>query len=275
MALVLVSLALITVYFRESSDGTLHSAQRIGVSILTPFEVAGERVSRPFRDAYGWTADLVGAKSDNERLRTEVEGLRTQVIQNQTAAEENKRLQAMLNYIGGARFPEGFTAVPTQVIQKPPNPYAQQILVHAGTSNGVKLYDPVVTEEGLVGIVTDVTSGTAQVRLLTDQESAVSAEVLGTSASGIVARGPSDSSTLVLNRVPKEEVVTEGDMVITSGWQSGPLTSLYPKGIPIGKVSGVSRRDVDLYTRIQVTPLVDFGSLDDVIVLTGGDSKKP
>jgi len=69
VALVLVSLALITVYFRESSGGTLHSAQRIGVSILTPFEVAGERVSRPFRDAYGWTAELVGAKSDNERLR--------------------------------------------------------------------------------------------------------------------------------------------------------------------------------------------------------------
>jgi hypothetical protein len=40
-------------------------------------------------------------------------------------------------------------------------------------------------------------------------------------------------------------------------------------------VSGVSRRDVDLYTRIQVTPLVDFGSIDDVIVLTGGDAKKP
>jgi rod shape-determining protein MreC len=275
VALVLVSLALITVYFRESSGGTLHSAQRIGVSILTPFEVAGERVSRPFRDAYGWAADLVGAKSDNERLREEVEALRKQVIQNETAAEENKRLQKMLDYIGGSRYPVGFTAVPTQVIQKPPNPYAQQILVHAGTSNGVKIYDPVVTQEGLVGIVTDVTSGTAQVRLLTDQASAVSAEVLGTGASGIIARGPSDSSTLVLNRVPKDEVVTEGDLVITSGWQSGPLTSLYPKGIPIGKVSGVSRRDVDLYTRIQVTPLVDFGSIDDVIVLTGGDAKKP
>ena len=173
MALVLVSLALITVYFRESSGGTLHSAQRIGVSILTPFEVAGERVSRPFRDAYGWAADLVGAKSDNERLREEVESLRKQVIQNETAAEENKRLQKMLDYIGGARYPVGFTAVPTQVIQKPPNPYVQQILVHAGTSNGVKIYDPVVTQEGLVGIVTDVTSGTAQVRLLTDQASAV------------------------------------------------------------------------------------------------------
>ena len=55
-ALVLVSLALVTVYFRESSDGALHGTQRIGISVLAPFEIAGERVAQPFQDAYGWSA---------------------------------------------------------------------------------------------------------------------------------------------------------------------------------------------------------------------------
>jgi rod shape-determining protein MreC len=68
--------------------------------------------------------------------------------------------------------------------------------------------------------------------------------------------------------------VNEDDIVITSGWQVGTLASLYPRGIPIGKVSGVSRRDVDLYTRIQLTPFVDFDSLEHVIVLTGGQTRE-
>ena len=64
LGLVLVSLALLTVYFRESSGGPVHGAQRIVVSVLTPFEAAAERVSRPFRDAYGWTSDLFQAKGE-------------------------------------------------------------------------------------------------------------------------------------------------------------------------------------------------------------------
>ena len=71
--LVLVSLGLITVYFRESSEGPLHASQRIGVSVLMPFEVAGERVARPFRDGWAWMSDLLGAKDENEKLREEVQ----------------------------------------------------------------------------------------------------------------------------------------------------------------------------------------------------------
>ena len=89
----LFSLALITVYFRESEGGTLHSAQRIGLSVAMPFEVAGERIARPFRDAWGWTSDLVGAKQENEKLRKQVEALRQRVIQEQTAVSENDRLR--------------------------------------------------------------------------------------------------------------------------------------------------------------------------------------
>ena len=79
--LVLVSLALITVYFRESNEGPLHAAQRIGVSVLMPFEVAGERVARPFRDAWAWTSDLLDAKDENEELREENEEMRRELIE--------------------------------------------------------------------------------------------------------------------------------------------------------------------------------------------------
>ena len=108
--LVLVSLALITVYFRESDDGALHGAQRIGLSVAMPFEVAGERVARPFRDAWGWASDLVGAKDENEKLRKEVEELRQKLVQQQTAVSENEQLRALLKFVDGPTFPWVSTA---------------------------------------------------------------------------------------------------------------------------------------------------------------------
>jgi rod shape-determining protein MreC len=264
---VLVSIALVTVYFRESEGGTLHGAQRIGVSVAIPFEVAGERVARPFRDAYGWTTDLLGAKSENAKLKKEVEALRRTVIANETAAQENNRLQALLGYIDGPSFPANYRGVATRVVARPPTAYNQEMLIAAGSSSGIELNDPVVAEEGLVGLVTDVTSNAAKVTLLTDQSSAVSAMVLESGAAGIVRHGPSDPSALVLDRVGKDAMVQEGNLVITAGWRTGKLESLYPRGIPIGTVKSVGQQDVDLYKRIQIAPLVNFDSLSDVVVL--------
>jgi rod shape-determining protein MreC len=104
------------------------------------------------------------------------------------------------------------------------------------------------------------------VTLLTDQSVAVSAYDVKTNAAGIVRRA-SAGSELVLDRVPKDLVVTEGDIVATAGWRSGDLESLYPRGIPIGRVTSVGLQDIDLYQRIQVTPFVNFDSLAEVVVL--------
>ena len=267
MVLVLVSLALVTVYLRESSGGVLHGAQRIGLSVAMPFEVAGERVARPFRDGWTYVSELFGAKSENERLREQVEALRQQLVQQQTAARENERLRALADYVDGPAFPRDYRGIVTRVVGRPASIYNQKILIAAGSSAAVERNDPVVTEDGLVGLVTDVTSNGAQVTLLTDQSSAVSAVVLESGAAGIVRHGPSDSAALVLDRVGKDELVTAGDLVVTAGWRSGKLESLYPRGIPIGTVKSVGQQDVDLYKRIQVTALADFDSLGEVVVL--------
>ena len=267
LGLVLVSLALLTVYFRESSGGPVHGAQRIVVSVLTPFEAAAERVSRPFRDAYGWTSDLFHAKGEAADLRSEVEELRRQVILNQTAAQENEELRRLLEYRDGPRIPQDFDAVATRVIVPPQTEFRQEVMVAAGSGDGVAVEDPVVTDAGLVGTVTEVATNSAKVRLLTDQQSAASAFVPETGAAGMVQRG-SSTTALVLDRVPKDEAVEENDMVVTAGSRSRQLESLFPRGIPICVVTSVSQRDTDFYKQIQCTPLVDFDSLNQVIVLT-------
>jgi rod shape-determining protein MreC len=269
--LVLVSLGLITVYFRESSEGPLHTAQRLGASVLMPFEVAGERVARPFRDAAAYVSELFHAKSENEDLHSEVKDLRNRVIEQETAAQENKRLRELLAYVDGPSFPEDYRPVAASVVARPPTPFRQEIVIAAGSDVGVHLNDPVVTDDGLVGLVTEVWGGGAKVRLITDQGSAVSSVVVGSEAAGVVRQGASQNS-LVLDRVGKDALVKENDLVITAGWQTLRFESLYPRGIKIGVVKSVGQQDVDLYKRIQIAPLVNFDSLASVIVLVPNPS---
>ena len=269
----LLSIVLITIYFREPAGGGLHGAQSVGAAVLRPFQVGAERVARPFRDAYNWSSGLVHAKSQNKSLRDQVDKLSGEVIQNQTAYQQNVELRRLLHYVGSRDFPRGYDYVATAIIGRPPSEFQQQILLDAGASSGIRLDDPVVNADGLVGLVTHVARDTAQVTLLTDPTLQVSALDMNTQATGIVRHGEG-RTTLVLDRVQKSQTVNARDWIVTQGWRVGPLTSLYPRGIPIGVVSGASQNDVDLYWQVQLRPRVDFGSLQSVLVLVPKSRKR-
>jgi rod shape-determining protein MreC len=149
-----VSLALVTVYFRESDGGFLHGLQSTGASILRPFEVAADRVASPFEDAAGWFGGLLHAKSENKKLRKEVDQLRAQSIVNLSALRENAQLKQLLRYLESPRYPEDYRPVAARVIARAPTQFAQQIVVSAGKNQGISKHDAVVTAEGLVGEVT-------------------------------------------------------------------------------------------------------------------------
>jgi rod shape-determining protein MreC len=265
--LVLLSLVLITLSFRSGDDGPLAGVQSAGSTVLRPFAVGAERVAQPFRDAYGWADSLLSAREDAEELRAENRELRQRAIQAEFAIQENEYLRRLNDYIDGPRFPEDFEPVPAEVIGRPVGAFAQSIVIAAGSRNGVSLNDPVVTADGLVGLVTRVTPRTARVQLLTDQEAAASAIDIRTGAPGVVRHALGTRETLVLDRVRKRDVVRRGDEIVTAGWRAGSLTSLYPKGIPIGEVTSVGQTDTDLFQQVQIDPYVDFGSLDAVLVL--------
>ena len=107
--------------------------------------------------------------------------------------------------------------------------------------------------------------------LLTDDQSAVSALDPSTTATGIVRRGQGPRATLRLDRVPKEQRIRPGDTIVTAGWRSPRLSSLYPRGIPIGAVTSVGQTDTYPYKQVQVEPFADFASLDAVLVLVEKD----
>jgi rod shape-determining protein MreC len=262
---------LITLSFRPGDSGGLSGLQSAGSSVLRPFAVGLERVAQPFRDAYGWVDSLLGAQSEAERLRAEVRELRQRAIQNDFASQENAYLRDLLEYRDGARFPDDFVSRSAEVIGRPGVAFTQAIVVAVGSRDGVRVNDPVVTADGLVGRVTRVAPREARVQLLTDQEAAVSAVDVRTSAPGILRHARGTRETLVLDRVRKQEVVKVGDEIVTAGWRASGLRSVYPKGIAIGQVTSVGQTDTDLYQQVQVDSHVDFGSLDAVLVLVPRD----
>ena len=264
--LVVLALALITISFREADDGPLHDAQAAVASALQPLTIAVERVARPFRDAYGWTADLVAARAENERLRAQNEQLRQAVIQNESALQSLVEVKKLLQYVEGPTFPGEYTAVNTSVVSRPARAFEQEVVLPVGTDDGVEPDAPVVTAEGLVGRVTYLTADSARVTLLTDESSAVSATDLRTGATGLVENGQTGNS-LVMTRVRKEDNVEVGDEIVTSGWTSGDLSSLYPKNILVGRVTSVGQTQTDLYQQVQIASDVDFAALDAVAVL--------
>jgi rod shape-determining protein MreC len=272
--LVLLSIVLITVYFREPAGGGLHGVQSAGATVLRPFEVGANRIAAPFRDTYGWFAGLVHAKSENADLRAKLDDLRSVVIQNQTAATQLADLKRQLGYIGSPEFPHDFRPVPTEVIGRAPSEFDQQLTIAAGLGSGIRTDQAVVTADGLVGKVTNVTSDQAQVTLLTAPDTAVSAIDLNTTATGLVRHGEG-RGTLTLDRVAKSQTLKPGDTVVTQGWKFGPLSSVYPKGITIGYVSGALLTEADLYWQAQVTPSVHFDALRSVIVLVPKKREQP
>lgn len=263
--LVLVALALLTVSFRSPSSGFLHDAQSYGSAALRPFQVAAVRVARPFRDAYSYVDGLASAKSQNAKLRKMVEDYRSQALLNASAVQQNNQLKKLLAFESGPQYPQDYRAVNTSVIAFPSGAFSQQIEIDAGSSSGIRQNTPVVSADGLVGKVTQAGRDTAIVTLLTDSDSAVPARDLKTHVSGLIRHG--QGGTLILDRVPKNAVVYQGDWIVTRGTVDRRYPDEYPYGIPIGRVVAVGTSDIASFLTVQVQPLADMSSLDAVAAL--------
>ena len=219
-ALVLLSIVLITIYFRESSGGGLHGVQSTGAAVLRPFEVGAERVAAPFRDGYDWFA---GPRAREVRERAPARGGRQ--VQPARDPEQDRgpgerRPQAPARASSARReFPRDYNYVATDIISRSPSDFQQQVMIAARLdARGSASTTRSSTPDGLIGIITHVASHTAQVTLLTDPKIKVSAVDLRTRATGIVSAGQG-RGTLTLERVSKSQSIRPDDLIVTQGWR--------------------------------------------------------
>jgi rod shape-determining protein MreC len=265
---VAMSVALLTAYFGESGGGFLHALQRGAQEVLAPIESGASRALKPVRDLFGWTGDTLDAKRENKRLKAEVERLRSELARAQTAQRNNEQLRGLVGLQREEGFPQGTRPVTARVIARSPTVWYSNVKIDKGSGDSVKLNQPVIAAGGLAGKITRVTGGTAEVTLLTDASSAVSAQVMPEGANGIVTPEVGNPRDLLLEFVEKGRRVTEGTTVVTSGSRSSRVESLFPRGIPIGRVTAVDLDEIELYRRVHIRPFADLRRLDYVQVLT-------
>lgn len=265
---VALSVALLTGYFGESGGGFLHTLQRGAQEALAPIETGAGRALKPIRDLFGWVGDTVDAKDENKRLEREVERLRGELAQAETRQRDLGQLRGLASLQRRETFPRGTRPVTARVIARSPTVWYSNVKVDKGSDDGLKPNQPVIASGGLVGKVSRVTGGTAEVTLLTDASSAVSAQVMPEGANGIVKPEVGNPRDLLLDFVEKGRRVTEGTTVVTSGFTSSRVESLFPRGIPIGRVAEVDLDEIELYQRVHIRPFADLRRLDYMQVLT-------
>lgn len=268
VGLVLASLALLTFFFGDSVPSGLRAVQRGVQVVFSPIEEGASRALKPFRDVAGWTGDVWEAKSENDRLTGEVSDLRRDLARAETDRRDLEQLRALARLPRRDGYPGGTDPVTARVIARSPTVWYSKVKIDRGTGDGVENDQPVVTGDGLVGKVSQVTGGSAVVTLITDDSSSVSAQVMPDGSGGVVKPETGKPEDLLLDFIQRGRKIRKGAVVVTSGNTSSDLESLFPRGIPIGRVRRVDPNEVALYQRIHITPFADTRRMDFVQVLT-------
>jgi rod shape-determining protein MreC len=267
---VALSIVMLTAYFGESGGGFFHTLQKGAQEAFAPIETGASRALKPARDLAGWFGDTLDAKGENKDLTKEVESLRKRLGENETARRDNEQLRGLVKLGRSDSFPQGTAPLSARVIARSPTVWYSSVKIDKGSGDGVRKDQPVIAAGGLAGRVTRVTGGTSEVTLITDGSSAVSAQVMPQGAAGIVKPQVGEPDDLLLDFIEKGRRVTEGTTVVTSGFKSSRegVESLFPRGIPIGRVTTVDLDEVDLYQRVHIKPFADLRRIDFVQVLT-------
>jgi rod shape-determining protein MreC len=269
--LVVLSLLLLTAYFGESPNGRLHGVQRGFLTVVSPLQDGANSALKPVRNLFGWFGATLHAKSQLAQSLTQTDKLRRELVADQ--AEKRGYRQLLSIYHLDQLTVGAYHPVTATVVGKTPNIWYSTVNIDEGSSKGIRVNDPVVNGEGLVGKVATVVSDGAQVDLITDSSMGVSARVGTSSATGIIEPKVGDPKDLLLQYLPANSQATPGEYVVSSGTVASPDESLYPPGIPIGQVTSVNEESA--YKSVNVHPVVNFHNLDVVQVLTAASGSRP
>src|SRR5918995_2243727 len=266
LALIVCCLVLVTAYFGESSGGPLKSVQTGAMEVLAPIQEGANKALKPLRDLFGWFGDTMDAKEERDALRKERDQLLGEVTKLQNADNQNDELRDLLEYQRNADL-DAYAPVTARVYSRSNSAWYSTIEINKGSSDGVRVNQPVINGKGLVGKVKTVSDGNAVVMLLSDSEFGVSALAAEADQPGSILPVAGSPGDLLFDLVPQAREVRKGDRIVTAGTVSDRLPSPFPPGILIGTVKRVEGEG-ELDRTIHVTPAAELGSLDFVRVLT-------
>jgi rod shape-determining protein MreC len=253
ISVVLVQVLLLAFQIKREHDVRLARVWAAG--ILTPLQRAASWSISSVRGGWRNYIDLRHTHAENEFLRSQLEKLELQNRELASRAAEADRLAALLN------FKQSHTDVPmlvAQVIGASADIASRTIFINRGERDKLRRNLPVITPDGVVGKIVEVLPDSAQVLLISDQNSGVGAIFAETRTHGVI-KGTSDP-LLKLEYIANEEKVHLGELVVTSGEDR-----IYPKDLPVGTVTAVKQGNPFQVITVQSSARLD--RLEDVIVL--------
>ena len=274
LALIAVSVVLLTAYFGESPSSPLHAIQRGVVQVLAPIQEGASKALKPIRDIAGWFSSTLHSKARADQLQRQVQSLEAQLAQEKFALSQNTQLRHLVGLDNSIGI-DAYHQVTADVISRDPTVWYATVEVDRGSDDGVRLNDPVIGDEGLVGRVSLVAPTVSDVTLITDHTMAVAAGVPGGNT-GVLVPAVGNPDQLLLQDLPPQTQVQTGEEVFTIGFKLGSLQDLYPAGIPVGTISSAPQDGLAGSGQVEVNPVVDLRHLDVVQILTsphGGNER--
>ncbi len=229
---------------------------RLPVAALTGVTTA---LLAPANGILRWVEGIATARSEATRLRSEIATLRMEQGRLVDSQVENLRLRALLGFAERGRP----VLVPVQVVGVAGEPWPIAFHLGAGRGAGLAVGQAVLAPEGLVGRITRVDAATSTAALLSDPNTPVACEVVGSGVRGVLKFRFGPAPGLYLTAVPLTDTVRVGDRIATAA-----TSVVYPAGIPVGRVTRVGRDESGLLAEIRVVPLAPITRLREVLVAT-------
>lgn len=238
-------------------DGTIASKpESFATEMVRPLLMIDTRLAEGASGIYHDYLDLVGISRENRRLKEKLARMKGDETRLAELELENRRLAELLEL----KDVLNLNVVAADVIGSDATGLARTIIIGRGEAGGLKTGMAVISNEGVVGKMVAVSSNAGKVLRIDDHNAAVDAFDQRSRARGIIA-GVVDNG-MVMKYVERTEDVQVGDPVVTSG-----LDGIFPRGLLIGRVSRIKRGRPGLFLNVEVAPAVNFGRLEQVLVL--------
>ncbi|MFR9190472.1 MAG: rod shape-determining protein MreC [Anaerotruncus massiliensis (ex Togo et al. 2019)] len=238
-------------------------SQAAGV-VVTPLQKLSSSISGAVSGYFRRYVRADEIAAENEALRAEIDELRRQAVNYEEYKHENEELRKYLDVEFREEHPD-FEVELASVVARDPDDRFYSFTIDRGSLSGIEPLDPVVTADGLVGVVREVGVNYSKVVTILDVWIDVGARDVRTRDIGIVT-GSVDLAAdgkCRLNYLPRESGAAPGDIVVTSGIGD----SLYPQGLLIGKITRIDNAPGDISLFAEIEPFADVRRLTDVMVI--------
>jgi len=255
VAVAVVVLLLFFLLPRQSQFLLEHLGRPVADVVGVPLQMMAS-VDRGVRNWWNQYVALQGIYEQNRDLQAKVQRLEGELNQLREQALASQRLAALLDF----QKESAMTTLAARVIGRSASNWYRGVVLSKGEDHGIAKEMGVITPAGIVGHIVKVASSTSIALLITDPNVAVTGLVQRTRDEGIV-QGTAQGYVR-MKYIPPLAAVKKGDPVVTSG-----LTGGFPRGLLIGQVLEVREREGDLFKTAHVAPVVDFGKLEEVLVV--------